>query len=70
MIHVRLSLSSVPPPLLGGVVFNFACFTHALWTKPWRNFFHYFEIMVSNDTMNPETLFEYGKVAQSMLKEP
>ena len=26
--------------------------------------------MVSNDTMNPETLFEHGKVAQSMLKEP
>ena len=42
----------------------------ALWTKPWRNFFQYFEIMVSNDTMNPETLFEHGKVAQSMLKDP
>ena len=41
-----------------------------LWTKPWRNFFQYFEIMVSNDTMNPETLFEHGKVAQSMLKDP
>ena len=42
----------------------------ALWTKPWRNFFEYFEIMVLNDTMNPETLYEHGKVAQCMLKEP
>ena len=42
----------------------------ALWTIPWRNFFQYFEIMVSNGSMNPETLFEHGKVAQSLLKEP
>ena len=34
--------------------------TPALWTKPWRNFFHYFEIMVSNDSMKPETLVEHG----------
>ena len=32
----------------------------ALWTRPWRNFFQYFEIMVSNGSMNPETLFEHG----------
>ena len=32
----------------------------ALWTRPWRNFFQYFEIMVSNFSMNPETLFEHG----------
>ena len=30
-----------------------------LWTKPWQNFFEIFEIMVSNDSMNPETLFEH-----------
>ena len=33
---------------------------NALWTRPWRNFFQYFEIMVSNGSMNPETLFEHG----------
>ena len=32
----------------------------ALWTKPWRNFFTFFEIMVSNDSMKPETLVEHG----------
>ena len=32
----------------------------ALWTRPWQNFFQYFEIMVSNGSMNPETLFEHG----------
>ena len=31
----------------------------AMWTNPWRNFFQYFDIMVSNDSMNPETLFEH-----------
>ena len=32
---------------------------NALWTKPWRNFFKFFEIMVSNDSMKPKTLVEH-----------
>ena len=42
---------------LGDLIVNRA---KALWTRPWRNFFQYCEIMVSNGSMNPETLFEHG----------
>ena len=31
----------------------------ALWTKPWRNYFEFFEIMVSNDSLDPETLYQH-----------
>ena len=30
-----------------------------LWTKPWRNYFEFFEIMVSNDSLDPETLYQH-----------
>ena len=34
-------------------------FDKALWTKPWRNYFEFFEIMVSNDSLDPETLYQH-----------